>query len=263
MTGCKHVELPTGEAFRTDAKAEGNDVAIGGWQTSITTDPMKAKWFAIVLNEENTPWLRARGEPFQVIASLELLATLFAVMAFWPEGKAEGYEVRLTGTGLTDNRGNAYVVSRMLTTKFPLCAILMELAEQLERRGSWLKQAWCPREQNIEADALTNGDYHQFHPDNRIILDPRTIKWVILDVMLEAGGSMESELLRLRQEKKAIREKAKDVKKKLRKEKLAAETPRQKDPWWSWAEAASSRLGRAGGNTCEGCTITSKREKEH
>ena len=53
-------------------------------------------------------------------------------------------------------------------------------------------------------------------------MDPRAIKWVILDVMLEAGGSMESELLRLRQEKKAIREKAKDVKKKLPKNKLAA-----------------------------------------
>ena len=49
--------------------------------------------------------------------------------------------------------------------------------------------------------------------------------------MIEAGGAMESELQRLRQEKKAIRERAKDVKKRLRKKKLAAETLRQKDPW--------------------------------
>ena len=79
--GCKHIEWPTGEAFRMDAKAEGNSVAIGGWLTSITTDPLKAKWFAVDLNEGNAPWLRSKGEPFQVIASLVLVATLYAVRA--------------------------------------------------------------------------------------------------------------------------------------------------------------------------------------
>ena len=72
----KHIEWPAGEAFRTDAKAEENPVAIGGWQTSITTDPLKAKRFAVELNEGSAPWLSSKGEPFQVMASLELLATL-------------------------------------------------------------------------------------------------------------------------------------------------------------------------------------------
>ena len=183
------------------------------------------------LDESNTPWLRTRGEPFQVIASLEWLATLYAVKAFWPEGAADGGVVTLTGTGVTDNRGNSYVVSRMLTTKFPLCAILMELAEQLESRGSWLKQAWCPREQNIEADALTNGDFHQFSPENRIEMNPVEMKWVTLEEMLEAGGSMEQELRRLREEKKAIKARAKYVKKRLKRKRSAADALRNKDPW--------------------------------
>ena len=160
-----------------------------------------------------------------------MLATLYAVKAFWPEGAADGGVVTLTGTGITDNKWNSYVVARMLSTKFPLCAILMELAEQLDSRGSWLKQAWCPREQNIEADALTNGDFHQFSPENRIEMNPAEMKWVILEEMLEAGGSMEQELRRLREEKKAIKARAKEVKKRLKRKRSATEALKHRDPW--------------------------------
>ena len=107
----------------------------------------------------------------------------------------------------------------------------MELAEQLESRGSWFKQAWCPREQHTEADALTNGDFHQFSPENRIETNPVEMKWVILDEMLEAGGSMAQELRRLREEKKAIKARAKDVKRRLKRNISAADALRNKDPW--------------------------------
>ena len=62
---CRHVALPTGEAFRTDAKAEGNEVAIGGWQTSVTTDPKQAKWFSVKLDEANTLGLGRAGNLFK------------------------------------------------------------------------------------------------------------------------------------------------------------------------------------------------------
>ena len=60
---CRHVELSAEEYFRTDAKAAGNIVAIGGWETAVTKDPSEARWFSIELNPANTPRLRCKGEP--------------------------------------------------------------------------------------------------------------------------------------------------------------------------------------------------------
>ena len=51
------------------------------------------------------------------------------------------------------------VVSRLLTTKFPLACFLMELALQLQSREADLELFWLPRLQNVEADALTNQCY--------------------------------------------------------------------------------------------------------
>ncbi|OLQ08027.1 hypothetical protein AK812_SmicGene8508 [Symbiodinium microadriaticum] len=45
----------------------------------------------------------------------------------------------------TDNLGNTHVVSRLMTTKFPLLD-------------------WLPRAQNVEADSLTNGDFSAPEP---------------------------------------------------------------------------------------------------
>ena len=227
---CRRMELSASECFRTDAKAAGDTVAIGGWETSVTKDPKEARWFSIVLNQDNTPWLKCKGEPFQVIASLELLSSLYAVMAFWPEGKANDGAITLTGAGITENLGNACVVSKLMTTKFPLCAILMELSEQLDCRSSWLRLLWSPRDQNQEADALTNSDFHQFSAANRIHLDPASMKWFVLEEMLEAGGSMTEELVRLRAEKKALRDRMREVKRKKKKQ-LASQTLRARDPW--------------------------------
>ena len=42
---------------------------------------------------------------------------------------------------------------------------------------------------------------------------------------------MEQELRRLREEKKALKAKAKDVKKRLKRKRSAAEALRNKDPW--------------------------------
>ena len=73
-------------------------------------------------------------------------------------GSAEHFGCTLSGGGITDNNGNRYVVTRMLTTKWPLLAFLAELSLQLEHRGILLVVNWSPREQNTEADAFTKGD---------------------------------------------------------------------------------------------------------
>ena len=59
------------------------------------------------------------------------------------------------------------VIERLMTTKFPLNVILMELVCQLQKRQYHLDLQWIPRLQNIEADALTNGDFEGFCPLER------------------------------------------------------------------------------------------------
>ena len=120
------------------------------------------------------------------------------------------------------------MVARLMTTCFPLNAILMELSEQLDLRQSWLALNWAPRQQNTEADALTNGEFGDFDPAHRIDLDPNKIDWLVLGEMIEAGGGMVEELRVAREKKRA--EKA-AMKKSGRKRRLAAGALRDRDPW--------------------------------
>ena len=55
-----------------------------------------------------------------------------------------------------------------MTSKYPLGVILIELAHQVALRGATLRAQWVPRDQNEEADSLTNSDYRHFSPDKRI-----------------------------------------------------------------------------------------------
>ena len=59
-------------------------------------------------------------------------------------------------TGATDNQGNSFVVSKFMSTKFPLTLLLMELAEQLRSRGLELHLTWLPREMNQPPDDLSS-----------------------------------------------------------------------------------------------------------
>ena len=92
-----------------------------------------------------------------------------------------------------------------------------------------MRVAWFPRQQKVDADALTNGCFEGFDPKLRVQLDIKQIKWKVLDLMLEAGGGMVEELQRLRLEKKALRRDMKEAKRKKRR--LAGEGLRDRDPW--------------------------------
>ena len=66
------------ERVRTDAKAQGDEVWIGGWALDHA-DTKKCRWFAERLNHANAPWLYTSAESYRLIASLELLAAVSAV----------------------------------------------------------------------------------------------------------------------------------------------------------------------------------------
>ena len=182
-----------GEAFRSDAKAEGDTVVVGGWECVRGTRPAEARWFSVGLTRATAPWAFARGEPFRTIAALELFGTLLCVVAFsgaWPASAAG--RVRLTGT--TDNLGNSWILARLMSTKFPMLVILGELAVQLRKRNLQLQLDWAPRLQNEEADALTNGDFTAFRAENRINIDLLALKFEVMDKLMEVAEGIYEEI---------------------------------------------------------------------
>ncbi len=185
------------EAPRVDARAEGDAIGLGGWlptrDGSGVIATSASPWFSFQLDRASAPWAYARnGQPYRSIASLEALAALTAVVAF-----GDAFPPSTDGTllipGVTDNRGNRYALSRLQGTRFPLSAVVMELSAQLETRGARLELAWVPRDLNSEADALSNGITDGFSEAARIPVDYGSMKWLILDRILEAGAAFEAE----------------------------------------------------------------------
>ena len=158
-----------GELFRIDAKAEGTSVAtIGGWSTANGEDTSKAAWFSHRNTEVEFPWVFEKGRPFKVIASLELLAVLYGVVLLVPRGDYGDGLARVPFSAGTDNQRNEHLVKKMMTTKFPVCLVAMELASQLSSRHLDLRLNWRRRDTNAEADALTNEVFTAFDPARRV-----------------------------------------------------------------------------------------------
>ena len=195
MAECRSKAKHLGDVFRLVAKAEGENVAIGGWRCRDGRPTREAEWFAVTLNRRNTAWAFARGEAFRTIASLELLGALVSVVVLLSESEARSATSGLvTLTCGTDNQGNTYLLDRLLTTTYPLGVILMELSCQLGLRRACLHARWIPRLQNEEADALTNGDFQHFDPKLRIPVSFDQLQLRVLNELFEEGEAYVAEL---------------------------------------------------------------------
>ena len=229
MTACADDLADLGEVFRLDAKAEGEAVAIGGWRCRGANRTKEASWFAISLNRRNAPWAFQKGEAFRTIASLELLGVLVGLMVLVPD---DDLALR-NGTGLltlscgTDNLGNTYLLDRLLTTKYPLGVVLMEVAYQCRRRGLILRANWVPRLENQEADDLTNLDFKSFDPRRRLNVDLDSLKFGVLDRLFAEGDKYVAELAELKAE--AARTPARGNLR--RKKQMQGETLKERQPW--------------------------------
>ena len=232
MARCPSKALDLGEVFRLDAKAEGENVAIGGWRCDGATSTREARWFAVEFNRRNAPWAFSRGEAFRTIASLELLGVLVGVMVLMPDVKGDAETLGTVSlTCGTDNQGNMFLMDKLLTTKYPLGVVLMELASQLGRRGATLRADWIPRLQNEEADALTNWDFRHFDPKRRIDVNLNDLKFNIMNDLFAAGDTYFKELEDLRSKGKVAAAAASSsaTGEKRRKKKGAA--LKDRDPW--------------------------------
>ena len=81
-----------------------------------------------------------------------------------------------------------------MTTKYPLGVILMELSCQLGLRRACLHARWIPRLQNMEADAITNGDFQHFDPMLRIPVSLDQLQFRVLNELFEEGETYVAEL---------------------------------------------------------------------
>ena len=133
----------------------------------------------MTLDKESAPWAFRRGEPFRSSAALEWFGTLLCVLCFaraWPVAATRMEKI----SGTIDIQGNRWILSRLMCTEFPLILILGVLATKLRERNLGLQLEWEPREQNEEADALTNGDFNAFDSKRRITVGSASLDFKIL-----------------------------------------------------------------------------------
>ena len=160
------------EQFRTDAKCTDTHVVLAGWELNTK------RWFSLRLGPLEVPYLFKPGIGAQwASTSAELLASLLALHTFgWLSETRKRKAIEVFLIGGTDNRANEALTAKRSTTKWPLLAINMQLSSDLSRARLSLGLKWRPREENTEADQLTNEVFTGFDDDLRI-----QVRWTDLD----------------------------------------------------------------------------------
>ena len=163
------------EVFRTDAKCADNFIVLAGWEMS------SMRWFSLKVGPDDAPFLfKPSGESQWASTSAELLATLVALEAFgWLARDRCRKSLTISLAGGTDNKANDALTVKRATTKWPLMAINMQLSTALAKARLSLRLRWRPREENVEADDLTNERFSDFDLAKRI-----TISWQDLDLKI-------------------------------------------------------------------------------
>ena len=167
MVSAQRPKVFAEEQFRTDAKCTDTSVVLGGWEISTR------RWFSISLSREQVPFLfKPDGGGAQwASTSAELLASLAALRAFgWLDGGRTRRTMQFSIFAGTDNRANDLLSNKRSTTKWPLMLVNMKLSSCLAKSRLTLDLRWRPREENQEADELTNEIFTSFSMDDRVPL---------------------------------------------------------------------------------------------
>ena len=132
---------------------------------------------------------------------------------------------------MTDNQGNSFLLDKLMTTKYPLGVILIELAWQCARQRISLRADWVPRLQNEEADDLTNGRFEKFSPELRVPVDLSSLEFGVLPKLLQEGEDYFEELEAKRAEARRAREEGRTSGSAGRGGGRRRATLRERDPW--------------------------------
>ena len=156
-----------------DAQASSTRTGVGGWYPARNSkgelDPWCSDWFSLEISKEDFPWIFEKGDkPSLVISTLEALAILISLKLRFGDAPDSDDTKVLIVPSITDNRGNGAVLNKLMTTRFPSSALLMEMGSYMKARGMRAIVEWAPREFNKEADQLANGVTDSFDPNRRI-----------------------------------------------------------------------------------------------
>ena len=122
-----------------------------------------------------------------MIATLESLAVLLALKAFYSTGHDEmRRKIRLQPTW-TDNRVNGAALNMPMSTQYPINAVLVELAVHCKHAGVVPLVSWAPRLCHRGADDLANGRTEAFSPALEVKLEPDKLHWHVLPQVLAMG----------------------------------------------------------------------------
>ena len=176
----------------------------------------------MVVHKGDAPWL-FRIEPFRIVASLELLASVIGLMILVPDASFSSTSVGSIGFSAgTDNQCNSKLVEKHMTTKFPLCLVLLELSTQLQKRDLALNLTWLERDANQPADDLTNEKFEAFSPELRVQMEWEEFPFEKLHELLALAKDFKEEL----SQAKLNRPKEVEVARGPKRAKL-----RDRDPW--------------------------------
>ena len=166
-----------------------------------------------------------RDRPSLIISTLEALALLDALkIKFGQEPDPNEMRVLIVPS-ITDNRGNGAALNKLMSTRFPSSAVLMELASFMKHRGMRAIVEWAPRECNREADMLANGDTSLFNPERKIPVSAGILVWNVLPEALKAGREAEDTFNRAKEAHGLPNRSAKQRKR------AAEHRLKFKDPW--------------------------------
>ena len=134
--------------------------------------------FSMEFNKADFPWIYEKGnKPGLVISTLEAMAVVIALKLKLRYGQDWGREHTkvIVVPSITEKRGNAVALNKLMSTKFPSSAVQVELAAFLKNQGSRTIVEWGPREFNRESDNLANGDTDGFNPELEMKANPREL----------------------------------------------------------------------------------------
>ena len=104
-----------------------------------------------------------------------------------PAQASDHYRARISVTASGDNQSTGFILDKLSSTKYPMYLVLMELSEQMRLRNIIFSIAWRPRDENEEADALTNEVFTGFDSGLRVLLQWDKLEFLVLPHLTEVA----------------------------------------------------------------------------
>jgi len=146
------------QAFRTDAKCERGRIVLGGWSLDHGLDTKRAPWFVLEIFPKDMPSLFKEDHSSEwASTAAELLGSYAGLVAFGHTKSSGGRDhLRLQVCAGTDNKSTPAITARGISNKWPVQGIHMQLATTMRKANKLCRLSWRPREENQDADDLTN-----------------------------------------------------------------------------------------------------------